>query len=267
MALYQSKFSGFQVDEAVNWVYLNASQVSKNTTQIAANKTAIEGLTQNKQDKLTAGEGIQITEQAGKLTITSRIADYKLFEVVTSLPATGKPNIIYLKSSDPSEGENKYIEYVWITTPTPHWEKFGEFKAATDLTGYIDTTELNEELLKYYTKSSADLQFVKKTIYDAKISELTTKDNTQQGLIDANSSGLQGVKDDITRNIKPKLDDTTKRLDDYLGTTNAKLEPRVIAAEEKLNQVFGIDGYELVLFKDAPKTAEEAKTMGKDLKA
>ena len=61
-------------------------------------------------------------------------------EVVSSLPATGASNIIYLVSNGGSN-PNAYDEYVWVAS-TNKFEKIGT--TAVDLSGYWSKTDLIE---------------------------------------------------------------------------------------------------------------------------
>lgn len=63
-------------------------------------------------------------------------------EVVTSLPATGKEDVIYLLKNK-NETNNYYTEYMWISG---RWEIIGDTKV--DLTGYLKTTDLKSAKLR-----------------------------------------------------------------------------------------------------------------------
>lgn len=63
-------------------------------------------------------------------------------EVVTSLPATGKEDIIYLLKNK-NDTNNFYTEYMWISGK---WEIIGDTKV--DLTGYLKTTDLKNAKLR-----------------------------------------------------------------------------------------------------------------------
>ena len=66
------------------------------------------------------------------------------FEVVSSLPDTGKSNVIYLLSKTGTT-QDVYDEYVYVNNV---WEKIGT--TSVDLSGYLKTTDLveitNEEI-------------------------------------------------------------------------------------------------------------------------
>lgn len=64
------------------------------------------------------------------------------FEIVTSLPGTGQPNIIYLiRNTSSAESDNLYDEYIWNVSDTKY-EKIGSTQA--DFTNYYQKTEADE---------------------------------------------------------------------------------------------------------------------------
>lgn len=71
-------------------------------------------------------------------------------EVVTSLPATGKEDVIYLLKNK-NDTNNYYTEYMWISG---RWEIIGDTKV--DLTEYAKKTELDSAIkkIKIPTKNS-----------------------------------------------------------------------------------------------------------------
>lgn len=71
------------------------------------------------------------------------------FEVVSSLPATGTPNVIYLLPKSTAQTSNVYDEYVYINNV---WEKIGDTEI--DLSGYVTTEALNTALNDYLTTSA-----------------------------------------------------------------------------------------------------------------
>ncbi len=76
-----------------------------------------------KQDKLTAGEGIAITNNVISVTL-----DTTIYEVVTELPTENiKENKIYLVASANQGEDNKYTEYLYKNN---QWEKLGEYQAS-----------------------------------------------------------------------------------------------------------------------------------------
>ena len=77
-------------------------------------------------------------------------------EVVTSLPSTGKDNVIYLLKNK-NDTNNYYTEYMWISG---RWEIIGDTKV--DLSDYakkseIDLSKLDEKYLQYKGKMLEDI--------------------------------------------------------------------------------------------------------------
>jgi hypothetical protein len=73
--------------------------------------------------------------------IASAIAEIVKFdtEVVSQLPETGKPGVIYfILSSDQTSGENIYDEYIWVDNK---FESIGSTKI--NLSGYYNTIEVS----------------------------------------------------------------------------------------------------------------------------
>lgn len=69
-----------------------------------------------------------------------------IYVVVNELPAVPLPenkNKIHLVRNTETENNNEFIEYLYIDTG---WEKFGQFKADIDLSGYCTLTRLESEL-------------------------------------------------------------------------------------------------------------------------
>lgn len=111
MAIYKSKFTGAQIDSIL-------SSVS------------------NKQDKLTAGSGIDITNNVISVSI-----NLDLYEIVSELPTDNiSYNKIYLLVSKLTGDSNKYTEYIYVKD---EWEILGEFQTNVDLTAYATKSELN----------------------------------------------------------------------------------------------------------------------------
>ena len=118
-------------------------------------KEELEEALAKKQDKLTAGTGIEITED----NVISCTLDTQIFEFVDELPplTEAKENKIYLVPKDENVGEYQaYIEYIVTNVvdeagfPTKTWEKIGEY-------------DLGIELAPYLKIADAEATYVKKT--------------------------------------------------------------------------------------------------------
>lgn len=88
-------------------------------------------------NQLTNGAGYQTASEVSS-AISDAISGITSFEyeVVTTLPTTGKKGTIYLVSNS-GTGTNIYDEYIWVTN---RYEKIGT--TAVDLSGYWAKTEL-----------------------------------------------------------------------------------------------------------------------------
>ena len=116
MSLYKSKFTGKQVDDIL---------------------TSVE----NKQDKLIAGEGINITGNTISCTVSF---NYELWTIVETLPQTGEKNKIYLVPSVQTGGSNIYTEYIYTgSAEQKGWEILGQFQTAISLEGYVSNETFN----------------------------------------------------------------------------------------------------------------------------
>jgi|GEM_PF-3266619 len=104
--------------------------VSTHNSATDAHSTQFAG----KQDKLTAGTGIDI---AGNVISTT--LDLSLYQLVTSLPTSNiSTNKIYLVQSSTSGTNNIYTEYIYVNSA---WEILGEYKSSVDLTPYYTKTQ------------------------------------------------------------------------------------------------------------------------------
>lgn len=78
-----------------------------------------------------------------KVTLGSLLAqvDTQIFIVVSTLPATGVANKIYLVPSSEPETQNELDEFIWVENA---WEKIGA--VTVDLSNYFNKTEINSML-------------------------------------------------------------------------------------------------------------------------
>ena len=94
------------------------------------------------KDTVGKANGVASLDSNGSVPIEqlSNI-DTTLFLIVRELPTTDiKTNKIYLIPNKDSQGNNVYVEYLYVENV---WEKLGEFKAEVDLSEYVNKNEFN----------------------------------------------------------------------------------------------------------------------------
>lgn len=108
--------------------------------------TTINNILQNKQDKLTAGDGITITSN-GVISITNTSTLGFQYKIVTALPSPPKKdyeNIIYLVPNPKGVNGNIFIEYICINKNSTYiWEQIGSLTTDVNLDNYVTKTEFN----------------------------------------------------------------------------------------------------------------------------
>lgn len=123
----------------------------------AAQGKILKSLIDGKQDALTPGTGIEITDD-NTISVT---LDTTVFKVVSSLPdspASEDVNKIHLVPSESTGENNSYKEYLWVDN---EWEEIGTYVSTVDLTPYLT----KEDAGKIYQKLTDDsLQTQNKTV-------------------------------------------------------------------------------------------------------
>lgn len=117
-------------------------------------KSDISKVVENMLTKDTVGKanGVASLDSNGSVPIEqlSNI-DTTLFLIVRELPTTDiKTNKIYLVHNQDGQGNNVYIEYLYVENV---WEKLGEFKPEVDLSGYVTSDEIYQCIKKDYDSS------------------------------------------------------------------------------------------------------------------
>lgn len=108
--------------------------------QVEKLRASISSLIEGKQNKLTFGRGLTLTEH-GELSVT---LDTTLFKVVLALPEHPDEvdlNKIFVVIPEDSDGKN-HKEYIWLPK-SQKWEVFGSFSPEVDLASYVKTEVLN----------------------------------------------------------------------------------------------------------------------------
>lgn len=123
--------------------------VGSNTLSIdTINRTlaTINNTLQNKQDKLTAGDGITISSN-GVISITNTSTlgfQYKIVTVLPSPPKKDYENIIYLVPNPQGVNGNIFTEYICINKDSTYiWEQIGYLTTDVNLDNYVTKTEFN----------------------------------------------------------------------------------------------------------------------------
>ena len=109
----------------------------------------------NKQDKLTAGVGISITENDQGQTVISVNHSLEIYKIVTTetwntikdSPSQSYENIIYLvpQPSITSASQNVFKEFLCVFKDGVYqWEEFGTIQTKVDLSGYVTQGEFTE---------------------------------------------------------------------------------------------------------------------------
>lgn len=123
--------------------------VGTNTLSIdTINKTltSINNTLQNKQDKLTAGDGITISSD-GVISVTNTSTlgfQYKIVTVLPSPPRKDYENIIYLVPNPGGINGNIFTEYICINKDSTYiWEQIGSLTTDVNLDDYVTKNEFN----------------------------------------------------------------------------------------------------------------------------
>ena len=123
--------------------------VGSNTLDIETiNRTlaTINNTLQNKQDKLTAGDGITIAPDGTiSVTKTSTLGfQYKIVSILPSPPKKDYENIIYLVPNPQGINGNIFTEYICINKDSTYiWEQIGSLTTDVNLDNYVTKTEFN----------------------------------------------------------------------------------------------------------------------------
>lgn len=124
--------------------------VGTNTLSIGdINKTltTINNTLQNKQDKLTAGDGITI-DSDGTISVTNTSTlgfQYKIVTMLPSPPRKDYENIIYLVPNPQGINGNIFTEYICINRDSIYiWEQIGSLTTDVNLDNYVTKTEFTD---------------------------------------------------------------------------------------------------------------------------
>ena len=132
--------------------FSNLGSISKE--ELDSIKSDISKVVESMLTKDTVGKanGVASLDSNGSVPIEqlSNI-DTTLFLIVRELPTTDiKTNKIYLVPNQDGQGNNVYVEYLYVENV---WEKLGEFKPEVDLSGYVKSNEIYQCIKKDYDSS------------------------------------------------------------------------------------------------------------------
>ena len=127
-------------------------------------------------------------------------------EVVTSLPSTGKEDIIYLLKNK-NDTNNFYTEYMWISGK---WEIIGDTKV--DLSDYAKKTDLKTKLSEMTSDSThRTVTDTEKSSWDNKIDKVTGKGLSTNDYTDAAKKKVDAIPS------SPKYTDTVTTINGKTG--------------------------------------------------
>lgn len=129
----KNKLGGIESGAQVNII----ETIQKNGVPISASNKTVNIIVPTNTNELTNGAGFQNATQVNAL-ISAALADVAGidFQIVESLPSTGKKGTIYLVSNSGIDN-NIYDEYIWVNNK---FEMIGT--TAVDLSGYLKSTDL-----------------------------------------------------------------------------------------------------------------------------
>ena len=142
-----------------------------------------------KQDNLTAGTGLEITE-GNVINVTLDTTVFFVAETAPASPSEDQKKKICLVPADTSEEGNFYTEYVWVvddTHPDGYWEEFGTYKSEVDLTDYLKISDAESTYLKI---TDAESEYATKT-------ELEGKQNSTDNALETTSKNIVGAINEL----------------------------------------------------------------------
>lgn len=155
--------------------YTKTEVDNKLSSAATATTQQIEQAVSGKQNTLTAGTGIDITNDVISCTVDTGL--YVVVQTLPAQPAAGNENKIHLVPSQSGETGDMYIEYLWKGDA---WEKIGEKQIETDLSDYYNKTEV-DNLLSAKTDNST---------YSAYTAATATLISSAQSAADAAQSAI-----------------------------------------------------------------------------
>lgn len=157
--------------------YTKTEVDNKLSSAATATTQQIEQAVSGKQNTLTAGTGIDITNDVISCTVDTGL--YVVVQTLPAQPAAGNENKIHLVPSQSGETGDMYIEYIWKGDT---WEKLGEKQIETDLSDYYNKTQV-DNLLSAKTDNST---------YSAYTAATDTRIGAVETGVGTNASAISG---------------------------------------------------------------------------
>lgn len=157
-----------------------------------------------KQDSLTPGTGLEITE-GNVINVTLDTTVFFVAEQLPASPTDEQKKKICLIPATSSSVNNEYTEYVWVVDDEHadgYWKEFGTYTSEVDLTPYL---------------KSADAETTYQKIND---SSLLTNDKTITGAINENFNSIKTTNKSIGQPTIEEIELTTPDETGYVWFTN-----------------------------------------------
>lgn len=209
--------------------------------QIDTNTASITGLGQSKQDKLTAGTGIDITENVISCTLDTEVSEF-----VNALPASGSTSKIYFVPNTETGATpgNTYIEYAWhktgATQADGEWEKLGEWTPSLTIDEELDLDSVNPVQNAAISSAMTRIEFVTSSA----LNDLNTRTTEISGNVSTISGDVETLKTRVANTYtKPEIDamvdDLEITIDDTLnsGSTNPLANSAITANFDRVEKV------------------------------
>lgn len=153
-------------------------------------------------------------------------------EVVTSLPSTGKDDVLYLKK-DGNDVNNSYVEYMWINSS---WEIIGNTKI--DLNPYAKKTDIKTSLSQMTQSSSyRTVTDSEKSTWNSKLSTVSGQDVSRAKTKGYSSAGSWSSVGN-TRDVEDWIGDFDKRTRENKEKIDGVQSMTTSEVEAVLNEVF-----------------------------
>lgn len=153
-------------------------------------------------------------------------------EVVTSLPSTGKDDVLYLKK-DGNDVNNSYVEYMWINSA---WEIIGNTKI--DLNPYAKKTDIKTSLSEMTQSSSyRTVSDSEKSTWNNKLSSVSGQD-VSRAKTKGYSSASSWTSVGSSRDVEDWIGDFDKRTRENKTKIDEVQSMTTSEVEAVLNEVF-----------------------------